>query len=74
MTQDEARAAELRRRYKIAWDIVKGQLAAIGQLVADDFPAPDGPVEELTRYHVDALSALGGELGRLTMGYEGLGG
>ena len=68
--QDVARAAELRRRYQVAWYNVQGQLTAIGQLVAEDFPAPDDAGAVVTRYDVDALGALAGELGRLCVGNE----
>ena len=69
-TQNAARAAELRRRYRVAWYNVQGQLTAIGQLVEEDFPAPDDAGAVVTRYAVESLSALAGELGRLTVGNE----
>ena len=68
--QNAARAAELRRRYRVAWYNVQGQLTAIGQLVEEDFPAPDDAGAVVTRYDVDALGALAGELGRLCVGNE----
>ena len=70
LTQDEARAAELRRRYRVAWYNVQGQLTAIGQLVAEDFPAPDDAGAVVTRYDVDALAALAGQLDALMWGFE----
>ncbi len=66
----DAPTAELRRRYKVAWYNVQGQLTAIGQLVAEDFPAPDDAGAVVTRYDVDAMNALAGELGRLCVGNE----
>ena len=69
-TQNAARAAELRRRDAVAWANVHGQLTAIGQLVEEDFPAPDDAGAVVTRYDVDALGALAGELGRLCVGNE----
>ena len=68
--QDAARAAELRRRYRVAWYNVQGQLTAIGQLVAEDFPAPDDAAAVVTRYDVDALGALVGQLDALMWGFE----
>ena len=68
--QNAARAAELRRLYAAAWYNVHGQLTAIGQLVGDAFPSPDDAAATVTRYDVDALGALVGQLDALMWGFE----
>ena len=70
LQQTQTAATELRRRYKVAWYNVHGQLTAIGQLVAEDFPAPDDAGAVVTRYDVDALGALAGQLDALMWGFE----
>ena len=72
VTQNEAAAAALRRAYAVEWYGVHSALTAIDQLLADDFPPPEGDTP-VTRYQVDALRALRGELSALLMGYERVG-
>jgi len=68
--QNAARAAELRRLYAAAWFNVHGQLTAIGQLVADLFPSPGDEAAAVTRYDVDAMTALAAQLAALAWGFE----
>ena len=68
--QNAARAAELRRLYRVAWYNVHGQLTAIGQLLADTFPAPGDEAATVTRYDVDAMTALAAQLAALSWGFE----
>lgn len=63
-TQNEAAAVELRRRYSIEWHGVHGALTAISELLAEDFPPPDGDAA-VTRYDLDMMRALKGELAAL---------
>lgn len=63
-TQSAARLAELRRVYALEWFGVYGALTAIDELLAADFPMP-GEGASPTRYQVDALRALRGELAAL---------
>lgn len=60
----------MNRRYRDAWFGVWGMLTAIGQLVEEDFPNPEVSDTPPTRYELDALNGLAGELGRLVEGYE----
>lgn len=67
-TQNEAAAVELRRRYSIEWHGVHGALTAISELLAEDFPPPDGDAP-VTRYDLDAVRALRCELSALVEGW-----
>ena len=67
-TQAAARDAELRRVYAVEWFGVHGALTAIDELLAADFPPPDGAAAP-TRYQVDALRALRSELSALAEGW-----
>ncbi len=67
-TQAAARDAELRRVYSVEWYGVHGALTTIDQLLAEDFPAPDGAAVP-TRYQVDALRGLKSELSALVEGW-----
>ena len=67
-TQNEAAAAALRRAYAVEWYGVHSALTAIDQLLADDFPPPEGDTPP-TRYQVDALRALRSSLAALVEGW-----
>ena len=60
---------ELARRYQDAHNTVTAALTAIGQIVEEDFPAPDDGDARPTRGDVDMLRALAGELSALLEGY-----
>ena len=61
---------ELARRYQDAHNTVTAALTAIGQIVTEDFPAPEDGDARPTRGDVDMLRALAGELSALVEGYE----
>lgn len=63
-TQATVAAAELRRRYSVEWHGVHGVLTAIAEMLAEEFPAPDGDAA-VTRYDLDAVRALRCELSAL---------
>ena len=60
---------ELARRYQDAHNTMTAALTAIGQIVEEDFPAPDDGDARPTRGDVDMLRALGSELSALLEGY-----
>lgn len=55
--------------YRFAWSLFWGNMTALEQIVAEEFP--DGDAEGLapTRYEVDALRDLAGRLGALVEGH-----
>lgn len=59
----------LAEKYARTVAAVRENLEAIARLVADDFPAPDDTTA-ITRYHVDAMNDLNGQLAALVWGYE----
>ena len=68
--QQAAARAEMARRYRAAWFAVHGQLAAIEQILEEDFPVPDSGAAAPTRYDLDAVTALGWQLSALVEGHE----
>lgn len=53
------------QQYREAYFNVWGQITALSQVVTEDYPNPDSANCEPTRYHIDMLRALAGELGAL---------
>lgn len=60
MTNDE-----LRHRYRAAWYDVHGLLTTIEQIITEDYPQPDNADAQPTRYDLDLMARLKGELAAL---------
>lgn len=55
--------------YRDAWAAFWGNMTALEQIVAEDFPDGDAAGIAPTRYQVDALRDLGNRLAALVEGY-----
>ena len=68
MAADDKEAQRL-AAYRAAWAAFWGNMAALGAIVAEDFP--DGGKEGIspTRYQVEAVKDLGNRIGMLIEGY-----
>ncbi len=70
LTVTPAAQAELNRLYRVAWYDVQGVLTAIGQILEEDYPAPDDVTAAPTRYDLDSVKALGWQLSALVEGWD----
>ena len=52
-------------QYREAYNAVWQRITELSQVVTEDFPDPNAANCEPTRYHIDTLRALAGELGAL---------
>lgn len=50
------------QQYREAYNAVWQNITALSQVVIEDYPNPDSANCEPTRYHIDSLRALAGEL------------
>ena len=50
------------QQYREAYNAVWGYITELSQVVTEDFPDPNAANCEPTRYHIDMLRALAGEL------------
>ena len=66
MTNDE-----LRHRYRAAWYDVHGLLTTIEQIITEDYPQPDNADTQPTRYDLDLMARLKGELAALVHLWSG---
>lgn len=69
-TTTAAARIELRREYQKWAREFWGVHTTLSQIVLEDFPDPDDPAAEPSRYHVDAMRGLSAALGALVEGYE----
>lgn len=65
-----AAQVELRRAYRVWYDQFRENSRLLERVVAEDFPNPDDETAEPTRYDVDSLRDLAGQLGALVAGHE----
>jgi hypothetical protein len=65
-----AAQVELRRVYRVWYDQFRAVSRLLDRIVAEDFPNPDDEAAEPTRYDVDAMRDLAGQLGALVVGRE----
>ncbi len=61
---------EMTSRYKLAYDTVWERIATLSQIVAEDYPEPEAPDFEPTRYQIDMLNGLAGSLWALVALHE----
>ena len=50
------------QQYREAYNAVWQRITELSQVVTEDYPNPDDANCEPTRYHIDTLRALAGEL------------
>lgn len=61
---------ELARRYRVELTDLLGNLIALEQILAEDFPAMAAPPETISRYHLDMIRGLKNGTGALLAGYD----
>lgn len=65
-----AAQVELRRVYRVWYDQFRAYSRLLEQIVTEDFPDPDDETAEPTRYDVDTMRDLTGQIGALVAGRE----